>query len=179
MLYICVVYIYISWFLSFSSCRAYFAHKCFSHCIFLINICTDFLCRLLLHQARSLFCPVGYSVCLEALTWLDLSWCHWEQTSVKFKPKYNNFHWRKLIWKCPWWRHQLETFSMLLALCAGNLLVSGEFLSQSPVTLSFDVFFDLCLNKWLSKQSRPRQFEMPLRSLWRHCCDQQDVAHFI
>ena len=28
----------------------------------------------------------------------------------------------------------------------------GEFPTQRPVTRSFDVFFDLCLNKHLSKQ---------------------------
>ena len=39
-----------------------------------------------------------------------------------------------------------------------------------PVTLlSFDVFYDLCLNKRLSKQSRHRWFETPSRILWRHC----------
>ena len=35
----------------------------------------------------------------------------------------------------------------------GNSLVTGEFPSQRPVTQSFDVFFDLLLDKWLSKQS--------------------------
>ena len=54
----------------------------------------------------------------------------------------------------PWWRHQMETFSALLAICAGNSLVIGEFPIQRPVTQSFDVFFDLALNKPLSKQSR-------------------------
>ena len=34
----------------------------------------------------------------------------------------------------PWWRHQMETFSALLVLCAGNSLVTGEFPSQMPVT---------------------------------------------
>ena len=38
-----------------------------------------------------------------------------------------------------WWRHQMETFSALLALCAGNSPVTGEFPAQSPVTRSFDV----------------------------------------
>ena len=51
-----------------------------------------------------------------------------------------------------WWCHQMETFSALLALCGGNSPVTGNFPSQRPVTLSFDVFFDLRLNKWLSKQ---------------------------
>ena len=38
-----------------------------------------------------------------------------------------------------WWRHQMETFSALLALCAGNSPVPGEFPTQRPVTRSFDV----------------------------------------
>ena len=68
-----------------------------------------------------------------------------------------------------WWRHQMETFSALLALCAGNSPVIGEFPSLTkPVTRSFDVFFDLRLNKRLSKQSRRWWFETPSRSLWRH-----------
>ena len=62
----------------------------------------------------------------------------------------------------------METFSVLLALCARNSLVTDEFLSQRPVTRSFEVFFDQRLNKRLSKQSRRRWFETPLRSLWRH-----------
>ena len=39
--------------------------------------------------------------------------------------------------------HQMERFSVLLALCAGNSPVTGEFPAQRPVTQSFDVFFDL------------------------------------
>ena len=53
----------------------------------------------------------------------------------------------------------------------------GEFPSQRPLTRSFDVFFDLCLNKPLSKQSWCWWFETPLRSLWRHCNDHQDGWH--
>ena len=47
----------------------------------------------------------------------------------------------------------METFSALLAICAGNWPVAGEFPAQRPVTRGFDVFFDLCQNKRLSKQS--------------------------
>ena len=68
-----------------------------------------------------------------------------------------------------WWRHQMETFSALLALCAGNSAVPGEFPAQRPVTRSFDVFFDLRLNKRLSKQSWGWWFETQSGSLWRHC----------
>ena len=69
----------------------------------------------------------------------------------------------------PWWSYQMETISALLALCAGNSPVTGEFQTQRPVTRSFDVFFDLRLNKRLSIQSRYRWLKMPSRSLWRHC----------
>ena len=51
----------------------------------------------------------------------------------------------------------------------GNSLVTAEFPSQRPVMWSFGVFFDPCLNKWLSKQSWGWWFETPSRSLWRHC----------
>ena len=68
-----------------------------------------------------------------------------------------------------WWRHQMETFSALLAFCAGNSPVPGEFPTQRPVTWSFDVSFDLRSNKRLSKQSWGWWFETPSRSLWRHC----------
>ena len=45
----------------------------------------------------------------------------------------------------------MGTFSMLLAICDGNSPVPGEFPAQRPMALSFDVFFDLRLNKRLSK----------------------------
>ena len=38
-----------------------------------------------------------------------------------------------------WWCHQMETSSALLALCAGNSPVTGEFPTQRPVTRRFDV----------------------------------------
>ena len=47
----------------------------------------------------------------------------------------------------------METFSALLAISVGDSPVIGEFPAQRPVMRSFDVFFDLHLNKWLSKQS--------------------------
>ena len=64
----------------------------------------------------------------------------------------------------------------LLALCAGNSPVTGEFPSQRPVTRSFDVFFDPRLNKRLSKQSLGWWFETPSRPLWRHC--NGDTVHW-
>ena len=46
--------------------------------------------------------------------------------------------------------------------------VPGEFPAQRPVTRSFDVFFDLRLNKRLSKQSWSWWFETLSHPLWRH-----------
>ena len=51
----------------------------------------------------------------------------------------------------------------------GNSPVPGEFLAQRPVRRSFDVFFDLHMNKRLSKQSWGWWFETPSCPLWRHC----------
>ena len=47
----------------------------------------------------------------------------------------------------------METFSALLAICVGNSPVTDEFPSQRPVTLSFEVFFDLRLkNGWVNNR---------------------------
>ena len=51
----------------------------------------------------------------------------------------------------------------------GEFTGPGEFPAQRPVTWSFDVLFDLRLNKRLSKQPRGWWFEMQSCSLWRHC----------
>ena len=75
-------------------------------------------------------------------------------------------------WCCTWmtwWRHQMEIFSASLALCAwGKPPVTDGIPPQRRVTRSFDVFFDLCPNKRLRKQSRHWWFETPSRPLWRH-----------
>ena len=68
----------------------------------------------------------------------------------------------------PWITHD-DVIKWKLSLCVGNSPVAGEFPSQRPVTRSFDVFFDLRLNKRLSKQSWSWWFETPSRSSWGHC----------
>ena len=62
----------------------------------------------------------------------------------------------------------MENILSVTGHCAGNSPVPDKFPAQRPVTRSFDVFFDLRLNKRLSKQSRDWWFETPSRSLWRH-----------
>ena len=55
--------------------------------------------------------------------------------------------------KNPWWRHQMEIFSALLAICVVNSPLIGEFPAQRPVTRSFDIFFDLCMNDgWVNNR---------------------------
>ena len=76
---------------------------------------------------------------------------------------------RKQCTPVSWWRHQIETFSALLATCAGNSPVSGEFPAQRPMTRSFDAFFDLRPNKRLSKQWWGWWVETPSSPFWRHC----------
>ena len=67
-----------------------------------------------------------------------------------------------------WWRHQMEQFSALLAICAGSSPVPGDFPAQRPVTRSFDVFFDLQSDKRLSKQWWGWCVKTPSCPLLRH-----------
>ena len=47
----------------------------------------------------------------------------------------------------------METFSALLAICAGNSPVHSEFLAHRPVMQSFDVYFDMHrINGWVNNR---------------------------
>ena len=70
------------------------------------------------------------------------------------------FHWRMMT------SSNGTIFRVTGPLCGE---VSGEFPSQWPVTRSFDVFFDLRLNRSLCKQSSGWWFETTSGSLWRRC----------
>ena len=52
-----------------------------------------------------------------------------------------------------WWRHQMETFSALLALCAGNSPVTGEFphKGQWRGALMFSLFY-AWLDGWVNNR---------------------------
>ena len=65
----------------------------------------------------------------------------------------------------PSWSNIFHITSPLWAESSGHQWIP----SQRPVMCRFDVFFDLRLNKWLSKQSIFQWFEMPSTLLWRHC----------
>ena len=82
----------------------------------------------------------------------------------------------------PW--HNMMTSSngniiVSLAICAGNSPVTGEFPAQRPVTQSFDVYFDLRLNKRSGKRSWGWWFETPSRSLWCHCHDRPEPGRYL
>ena len=87
---------------------------------------------------------IGIHICKLIVTTVVLSWPY-----VQFSVATAN----AISIRLPWWRHQMETFSAILVICAGNSTVTGEFPAQRPVTRSFDVFLDLRLNERLSKQS--------------------------
>ena len=114
----------------------------------------------------------------------DLTWNQWRP--VYWHIYSSAAHWANIVYpknwahgscfvafcrRLTWCRHQMETFSALLAICAGNSPASAEFPARRPVTRSFDIFFDLCLNKRLRKQSWGWWFETLSRPLWRHCND--------
>ena len=61
----------------------------------------------------------------------------------------------------------------------GEFTVPVEFPAQRPVTRSFDVFFDLRLNKQFSKQSRGWWFETLSCPFWRHCNENPRYPEYI
>ena len=67
-------------------------------------------------------------------------------------------------------------FRLTGRLC-GEFTGPGEFSAQRPVTRSFDVFFDLRLNKRLSKQPWGWWFETPSWSLWRQCNNTCNISN--
>ena len=118
----------------------------------------------------------GSSMCLHYVSTSVLLWLPWWTVRIRIRETVPaaTAQWTfsliepsaRLVWS--WWRHQMETFSALLSTCAGNRSVPGEFPAQRPVTWSFDIFFDLRLNKRLGKQWRGWWFETLSRPLWRH-----------
>ena len=93
----------------------------------------------------------------------NVAFCYFPQTTF-----WKWFGWGH-VFTDSWWRHQMETFSMLLAFCAGNSPVTGEFPAQRLVTRSLDICCDFRLNERLSKQWWGWWFETPSSPLWRHC----------
>ena len=157
-----------------ASCRLYVV--CDSQNISIVFWCFMSVCLFCSYWYFRAFCGFDTQIGLSWLTGImllrDLSvsliYPNWTTTNArKCEQSYDATCYIKH--PTTWWRHQMETFSPLLARSAGNPPVIGEFPSQMPVKRSFYIFFDLRLNKRLSKLSRGWWFETPWRPLWRHC----------
>ena len=79
--------------------------------------------------------------------------------NIQWRSSHLHLSWRRIslgdLSVMAWWRHQMETFSALLALLCGKF-TGHRWIprTQRPVMRSFDDLFDLSLNRRLSKQPR-------------------------
>ena len=108
--------------------------------------------------------------------WSEPHYCAPTWLEVAFEQTVDAWNIMTSLWYCEWsaeWVYGMmmssngNIFHVTGHLC-GEFTGPGEFPAQRPVTRSFDVFFDLRLNKWLSKQWRGWWFETLSRPLWRH-----------
>ena len=139
---------------------------------------------------------IGVQVNIIGTSLFDFLWVHRSQGGEQYKTffmsrrhhmmKMHN-HWSTIGW-CrgnKWLSHRWHYAKLARSMITssnGNIFrftghLCGEFTSHRwiPFTKAsdaeLDVFFDLCLYKRLSKQSRRRWFETSSRSLWCHCND--------
>ena len=107
----------------------------------------------------SLYCTVIIAKYRERTVLCNISRCFVRSVKnrIKVKPSW-----------CMMTSSNGNIFRVTGPLC-GEFTGPGEFPTQRPVTRSFDVFFDLLLNKRLSKQPWGWWFETLSWSLWRHC----------
>ena len=96
----------------------------------------------------------------------------WRNTSPNRHPTFDKIGMAVITWLRPG-KYMMTSSNgnifRVTGICAGNSPVPGEFPAQRPVTRSYHVFFDLCLNKPSSKQSWGWWFETLSRPLWQHC----------
>ena len=87
---------------------------------------------------------------ISSFWWNFRHWLHWYLSFWQLL-----VHWYRLMgnwlypfktmwWNYSWWRHQMEAFSALLALRAGNSPVPGDFPTQRPVTRTALMFSLIC-----------------------------------
>ena len=51
-----------------------------------------------------------------------------------------------------WWRHQMESFSALQAICAGNSSITGEFPAQKACDAELWSFISAWMNGWVNNR---------------------------
>ena len=69
------------------------------------------------------YISVNMTCALLIIIMLSHNWLYWYINIIIVDEVGNNI----LNYVKPWWRYQMETFSALLAICAGNSPVPGEF----------------------------------------------------
>ena len=80
------------------------------------------------HQAIAWTNADLHQTCSVAFIWEQFhSKCPWTLSVICVRRLYFLNHCHVSQGPVTWWRHQMETFSALLAICAGNSPVSGEF----------------------------------------------------
>ena len=134
----------------------------------LSNLKSTIFKLIILNSSMDIHCEIAFRWMQDYLTNEQstlvqvIAWCH--QTTSHYQSQ----SWPRSLLPYGITRQWDNSFSALLAICAGNSPDPFGFPTQRPVTRSFDVFFDLCLNKRLSKQWWGWWFEMPPCPLWRH-----------
>ena len=87
---------------------------------------------------------------------------------------------------CSWWRHQMETFSALLAICAGNSPVPGEFPHKGQWRGAW-MFSLICvwINDWVNNREagdlrRHRTHYNVIVIYWCHpVCRYDNLMHYM
>ena len=110
-----------------------------SHSLIHLNYCN--MCRLdyAMMLSATLLAPTRYKTVskhyaasnVTVITYIEVIVKYWGNSEIPRKIREYRSNSR--------WRHQLETFSAILAFCVGISPVTGEFPAQRPVTRSFDV----------------------------------------
>ena len=130
------------------------------------------LFKVKLCEHRKLFHSRWRLLHVEILTWLAMS-SPKGMVRLCNALKHNSAKLKRWQLEESWWRHQMEAFSALLAIYAGNSPVTGEFPAQRPVTQSVGVFFDLRPNKGLGNNRkagdlRRHRAHCDVNAMW-HC----------
>ena len=107
---------------------------------------------------------------------------HWIYGCFGTQPLHILYHWDVTFWNYIRLlkQHWAFIWKIMMTSSNGNIFrVTGHFCgeftghrwfpAQNPVTRNLDFFFDLRLNKCLSKQWWGWWFETSWRPLWRHC----------
>ena len=82
-----------------------------------------------------------------------VAFCNWNNTCKTELRVHTNPVWCNKVLTSPWWRHQMEAFYALQALCEENPPVNGGFPSQMPMMRGFGVSL-ICTgtNSWTNNR---------------------------